>query len=225
MHRKAYVWPIIGLWVGCCLGVLVVLHVLPFGKGPKTPFVVCRPSAPAQAYHDSTEPVVLLWGNSLLFDYHWYGLEASIVNCAHQGQIAVDAAPKTRFLPQVMPDLIVVAFGSVEALRASKGRQTLDLVGFEDGMADILDQITHKWPEAKVLVNSTPGFADVGILHENDVQNLNVVIERLAFNSGAQYLSIQSLLKDASNPSYDGVHISPKAYYLWEAAIHEILGQ
>lgn len=202
----------LGMWVG-----MQKAHNVPAEK------VTCRPTTPEHAYAQTEKPVLLLWGNSLLFDNDWESTGGAIVNCARQGQTAAAAAPRTAHLPGPEPAVILLAFGSVEAFHASNGAYTLDIKAFGTAMAGILKDLSRRWPKADVIVTSIPAFASIGRLQHTDVQALNSQIAALASQKGIRYLDLSEVLQKHPAPSYDGVHLSPGAYSFWEAEIKGML--
>lgn len=218
-----YIWPLGALVLGLGIGALGMWQAMQDARGMSSNQVTCRPTTPERAFAGTEKPVLLLWGNSLLFDNDWQSTSGAIVNCARQGQTAVAAVPRTALLPGPKPDAILVAFGSVEAFHASNGGRTLDIDAFRSAMTDILDDVSRRWPTADVIVTSTPAFSTIGTLRRADVATLNTELTAVASRIGAGYLDLSRVLQEHPTPSYDGVHVSPGAYALWEAEIRDML--
>ncbi len=187
----------------------------------------CTPSAPQVVTARAEGPVVLFWGNSLLHDHQWRIGGATSVNCAVQGLTAAAAAPLVPSLPNVAPDAIVLAFGSVELVRASKGVAS-DANAIAKAVRANLAALKARWPLAMIVLSSAPAFAQQGgdgIIDLDEAEALNGVLSLIAGEAaGVSYFEMRTLY-DASRPelpaaaTYDGVHLTGQAYARWEAAL------
>lgn len=207
MVSKPLVWVCIGLVLGVLLGV-VGSQVLGPEPRPQTA-LTCRPTLPAQALADTSEPTLLLWGNSLLFDHDWTETGHLPVNCARQGQTAAAALPLTAALPPVAPDMVLLAFGSVETFLATRDGHAVDHAAFARDMQAIVAEITTRWPEARVIAAGLPGFQDSA-----------PALSRAVAASGAEFLDLERVLAGlGTEASYDGIHLTRRAYEAWEQAL------
>lgn len=215
MRVRAYISAALALCLALGGGVLIGRWSPPAW----TAEITCRPTLPAQAYRETQDPVLLLWGNSLLFDHHWTGTDMAVVNCARQGQTAQAAQARTARLPGPAPDTILLAFGSVEAVRGDT-----DLAGFETAVAAITAELGARWPEARLLMASVPIFPEMpgaGAITPQSVRALNAILARQAAAAEARFIDLDrtfATLSDSAT-SYDGVHLTAAAYGAWETAI------
>ena len=184
----------------------------------------CTPSAPQIVTAGAEGPVVLFWGNSLLHDHQWRLGGATSVNCAVQGLTAAAAAPMVPSLPDVAPDAIVLAFGSVELIRAGRGA-AMDANAFAQAVGANTAALKARWPQAVIVLTSAPAFADQGVGIDPDAAAaLNGVLSHLADEGGHSYFEMSALYDTSGRElpgaaTYDGVHLAGPAYARWEAAL------
>lgn len=191
----------------------------------------CTPSAPEIIAGSTDLPVVLFWGNSLLHDHHWRIDGAVSVNCAMQGLTAAAAAPVIPSLPDVDPDVVVLAFGSVELVRAGKGDAFSGEV-FAKAVAANISAMNVRWPRVRVVLTSAPSFSELGADEQRDLAEaaaLNSVLSRIADEDDSLSYFEMSALYETGSPqlpgeaTYDGVHLTQGAYQLWQAALNRHL--
>jgi hypothetical protein len=193
--------------------------------------VVCRPSLPALYGAHDARPVLLMLGNSLLFDADWSLPGIASVNCARQGLVARDAAPLVPRLPNMDPAAILLGFGTVEAYRALLTGQPADPVAFEAAMTDLIGGLQARWPEAHVLVSGAPfpgtGGATPILVRQTDLAALNLVLAKVAERAGARFLDTGELplvrAGRAEAITYDGLHLTDAVYDQWRAMVADAL--
>lgn len=218
--RRLGVPALLGAFVlGAALGI-VADRMLPPWSEPPVGTVTCRPTSPETALADHDDGILLLWGNSLLFDNGWSDVGMAPVNCARQGMTAAVALPLTAALPGPPPDRILLAFGSVEAARAAQGAKGVDTASFSDAMSGILSGLALRWPEAEIIVASVPDFG-AGALRPRDTAMLNEVLADLARQGGEVFVDLDALFGQSPPATYDGVHVTPAAYRRWEAHLRD----
>lgn len=210
--------------LGSLIGVTVAARAV-FAPWQPLQSVACRPSFPDRALGDYDGPVLLLWGNSLLFDNGWRDTGAEPVNCARQGLTAAQALRLTDDLPGPAPDTILVAFGSVEAVAATQADATVDAASFGAAVAAIISRLSARWPRARILLASVPNFTKQGELRPEHTELLNAELAGVAGAAGANLLDLSAIYRNDPAASYDGVHIAPRAYGKWEEAIRDIQGR
>lgn len=203
------------------LGIAVLVGMM-HRRTPEPAYVTCRPTAPGLAAMRTSAPVVLLWGNSLLFDAPWAGQSFFPINCAHQGMTAEVAVKRTELLPDIAVDAIVLAFGSVELIREAD----IDTTRFAGTVAAIRNQLADRYGPVPIIVSgvpSTPLAEPVwGYLTPGDGVRINRALREL---DGAVYLDLSRALADVPSPSqtYDGIHLTAESYMAWEQAIMEMM--
>lgn len=181
---------------------------------PPPTTVTCRPTAPAVATQDSTVPVVLFWGNSLLFDHGWQDPNFVAVNCAQQGMTAADALRRTTQLPTLPADAILIAFGSVELARSKTPTPAM----FMEDVAAIVALLRSRHPNARIWLSGVPSTSySPSEWHYTPTQALlfNTVLQEI---TGTEYMDLSDVLRrDVSDPhNYDGIHLSAPSYAAWQ---------
>jgi hypothetical protein len=183
---------------------------------------VCRPSAPQRAADHAGTPILLFLGNSLIFDHGWRIKGATAVNCARQGLVARDAPALIEALPEMMPAMVVLGFGSVEALRAAgQGDTPVDPAGFGLAVRDVTGAVRARWPGATIVWLTVPEPGP-GPIRSDDVGALNAVLAAVAAADPAVTLldvNHPPLAGPAGPVSYDGVHLAEAVYAGWERAL------
>ncbi len=214
-------------WAGIAAALLFsAIRLLPANQPTATPVqLACRPSAPAIAAERSNDPVLLLFGNSLLFDHGWSVPGYFPVNCARQGLTARDGQGSLALLPDVAPTAVIIAFGSVEAFRATERKSAVASGPFDEALRGVVEHLAERWPDAALLVSNVPATYGLG---QADVLALNASITQAItpLDSSARLLDLDKALagQQARDVSYDGVHLTPFAYDLWTKAIRDVLG-
>jgi lysophospholipase L1-like esterase len=193
-----------------------------FAPDAQPPRLICRPSAPALAGGQS----VLLFGNSQLHDGDWHFPGALAVNCAQQGLTLRAGLALMPDLPPITPDAIIIAFGAVEALQAAARNAMPDGAAFAQDMTALLVYLRARWPDAVLIVSAVPPMRP-NLLppHLQDaarINGINAAIMRAT--TGVVWVNpADSLAMDvgglAPTMTYDGVHLTPAAYELWQAQI------
>lgn len=208
------------LLVGAALGGAVV------GRMTANPaaFVdtlICRPSKPHVAYADANGPVVLMWGNSLLFDHDWVSLPGDVVNCARQGMTAARAQGLTTQLPAISPSHVLLAFGSVEAFRAGHIGEPVVPRDIAGAVGSIAGDIAARWPDAQIVLTHVPDFQSLPI-RSADVAAINEALNGI---SDVHLLDLNAAFGNADRPrlSHDGVHPGQQAYAYWETALRGMM--
>lgn len=216
--RRVWLYFASGIALGIILGAAGGL------TWPHTPAqlgLTCRPTLPDRALGPQDRPILLLWGNSLLFDHDWTQTGTVPVNCARQGQTAQAATPLTPALPEIAPDRVLLAFGSVEAFIAARDGRPVDLEGFETALTQITEALATRWPEAEMILASVP-FGAGGVLRLEDAGALNDRITARAVEMGAGVIDLDDILSGLpQGGSYDGVHLTRAGYAAWDAALGE----
>ena len=185
--------------------------------------LVCRPSEPQRAAKHAQAPIVLLWGNSLLFDHSW-DADGNLfpVNCAVQGMTAKEAVGQTHLLPDIQAAAILVAFGTVELVR-----QDTPLSVFKAAMEHTIHMLQSQYPDALIMVATIPQTRP-----SQPQWQYNTEYDSYAFNEilieleGARIVDISSLISILSprKQTYDGAHLTNESYKLWENALLEAVG-
>lgn len=177
----------------------------------------CRPSAPRVAAEVTERPIILFWGNSLLFDHSWDDTAFFAVNCASQGMTAGGARKLTQYLPDLEVDAIVVAFGSVELVRAGDEKNE----SFKADMASIVSQLSLQYPNSIIWLFGVP-------VTQNEEpawvyaksQMPQVMNEMLSSLDGAIFFDLSNILKNIGvRHTYDGVHLTARSYAAWQSVI------
>jgi hypothetical protein len=185
----------------------------------------CRPSLPVQASAQDKRPVVLLLGNSLIFDHNWRLPGFSTVICARQG-LTLDAA--LPLLPQQLdrmallnPVQIIIGFGSVELIRAAHTNTAPDLARFETDAQTLVDDLNARWPNAALRWISVPGLSDeTSPAHWPDPAHIVQMNTALRARLGPDLLDTDAAISlPPAEASYDGVHLSALAYGRLETAL------
>ncbi len=222
--------------IAALLGAALVLTLFwPRAMAPNAPGLTCRPSAPALVAEHTGQPALLIFGNSLLFDHGWRVPGFLPVNCARQGLTAAEALPLMAGFGDLMPEAILLGFGSVEALRAVLTETVVapDIFGAE--MDRLLSEMQARWPEVPIHLASVPIWtksADTppALLHQTDAEALNAELAGLANARTHVFLFDLSELPsvdpaDWNRGTYDGVHLTPAVYRDWEAALAQRLAR
>lgn len=200
-------------------------------EAPARPALSCTPSAPRIVVKAADAPVVLFWGNSLLHDHQWEIAGAVSVNCAMQGLTASAAASIAPSLPDVDPNEIVLAFGSVELIRSARGA-TLAVPEFVDAVAANVASLQNKWPGAQITLTAAPFFSGVGpeaLISIIEARILNDALASLAARTdGVAYFDLSGLYNTdgpdlPARATYDGVHLTGAAYQRWQSALEQFL--
>lgn len=167
---------------------------------------------------------VLMLGNSLLHDFDWPLPEVQVFNCAKQGQTLGEFISRWRkaSLPLEKPDVVVIAFGTVEVIRAEKERRHL-----QDFMAlypDFLTNLRQRWPESRLIVNLlpdiNPDLYGQPHLDLSAIDQLNQFIRQSTTCSACQVIDVPQLLLQGEGGfdetlTYDGVHLTEYGYSKW----------
>lgn len=203
--------------LGLCAG-LALWALWPQTPPARGPDVTCRPSGPQTALAGAERPVLLLWGNSLLFDHDWTNGPYLPVNCAQQGQTLSAALPRTPALPQMPVDVILLAFGSVELIRPDP----IDMDTFRTELDQMLHLLRARYPQARIVLAGVPfgGPASDPWVYQ-DRRELNAINQALITENRAGFLDLSALLDAAGEAAqhYDGVHLTHESYRIWEAAL------
>jgi hypothetical protein len=196
----------------CCIaGAFAAGRHLPDRTAPRPP--VCRPSDPPAylARHSGTR--LLLVGNSLLFDRDWILPDVAVVNCARQGQTAAAALGTAAALPDMAPAIVLLGFGSVEALRAANAGRAVLPDGFARDMEALVAALRRRWPAAAILLMTVPNPPGTARTRAADARALNAVLGRLADADAAiRIVDINALPAMRAAGLYDGLHPSRAVY-------------
>lgn len=174
---------------------------------------------------------VLLLGNSLLHDFHWPLPEARVLNCAKQGQTLGEFMARWRVsAPLEQPDVVVIAFGTVEVIRAEQNAQHLQ--EFMALYPEFLTDLRKRWPAARLVVNLLPdinrnlfGRPNLDIAA---IDQLNRFIHQSTNCQGCRVINLPDVLKLGESGfdetlTYDGVHLTERAYGKWLATLTQTL--
>lgn len=196
----------------------------------------CNRSAPApldcRLLNPSGTTQVLMLGNSLLHDFDWSLPAAQVFNCAKQGQTLNEfrARWRTGSLPLEQPDVVVMAFGTVEVIRAE--REPRHLQEFMASYPGFLADLRQRWPEARLVVNLLPEINRelFGRPHLDiaAIDQLNRFIRQSTTCGGCQVIDLPEVLTRGESGfdetlTYDGVHLTAQAYDQWRDALARIL--
>lgn len=190
----------------------------PRTDAPAPPSVTCRPSHPPQALAEAPEPVVLLWGNSLLFDHSWDSAGFVAVNCARQGMTLADALLASSALPQMRLEAILLTFGSVELIRPGP----IDTNAWAQDMTTLVTNLRARYPQARILATTIPtGTRADTPWRYADRPELVAMNTALLDLLEADTLDLSALLDSAgvTRQHYDGVHLSRESYRFWTAEL------
>lgn len=224
--------PALCLAVGAGIGGALFGPSWPLGWPLASARPICRPSAAplAATLHDG--PVALLFGNSQLYDGDWRLGPALAVNCARQGLTAAEGLAMVAALPPVDPDLILLGFGAVEALRGA------DPTRFAESYGALVDALQARWPQARLVAMTVPPMRPGGgAVHRSAagpgaaaaVAPLSAAIRAEAARRGLPVLDAAAALGVADAPpsetlSHDGVHLSGEGYARLSAALRAAIG-
>lgn len=178
-----------------------------WSEPPVPPRLACRPSDPVAAVAGREEPVILYLGNSIVFDHPWDIPGTQPVNCARQG-LRADAMPLDQ-LPAVTPALIVVGFGTVELVQATRAGAPADGPAFAAALSRLFDHLAARYPGAPVLVLEPP---------EGDF----AAADRSALIRAARPLA-PAWAEAGPTRTYDGIHLTPGSYAAWRTEIAQTL--
>jgi lysophospholipase L1-like esterase len=192
---------------------------------------LCRPSAPALAAARHDGPVVLMLGNSQIFDGNWDLGPSLVINCARQGQTAEAALRTVSALPELDADAIVLGFGAVEAIRDGRA---IDPDAFRNRMEALIGSLRARWPAARLLVATVPPMRsdllpDRYRAASEAVTPLSAALRALAGGRSGIRISdpARVMATDAGGlsaaMSHDGIHLTPAAYALWSREMTELL--
>ena len=196
--------------------------------------LTCRPSAPELLAAQDPRPVLLAFGNSLIFDNDWRMPNYLVVNCARQGLVVRQAQNLLDDLPDVAPTTLLMGFGSVEAIRATLLNAPLDDTDFEVAMAQTLDTLQNRWPDTVIVLASVPAWKPDRqfsiIVAQSDAAALNVALRNaVQGRPNVTFLDLSQLPSGTSDTralwSYDGRHLLPAVYREWEDALRKVLTQ
>jgi len=209
---------LIGVLLGIGIALTLWIYVL---RPPEKPRAICRPSLPEKAIEQSDVPVVLFWGNSLLFDHGWTDEAFFSVNCARQGTTAARGRFLTPALPQLSVDAILVAFGSVELAHGGAPDS------FENDMREIITLLRSQYPNSKIWLSGVPYTKDtVPPWVYADTIGPSQINEILINIEGTFFFDLTGALQpiDASMQTYDGVHLTLESYMRWQNEFSRIFG-
>ena len=185
----------------------------------------CTPSAPQIIASSANTPTVLFWGNSLLHDHDWRFPSRTSINCAVQGLPASAAAPMVATLPEIGPSEVVIAFGSVELVRAGAKGAPVNENDFAQAVSQNIAALKNRWPQARLILSSAPSFDANTKIDPIEAQIVNAALARIADDDAkVSFFEMSKLYPsdDAQLPgkaTYDGVHLTRDAYKLWQAAL------
>lgn len=211
---------------GCLIGSLATVlsmtgvQLLRAPVVPETAALTCRPSLPADALQDADRPVVLFWGNSLLFDHSWDHPSFKAVNCARQGLTLDAALPLMQSLPEIAPNAVLLAFGSVELIRPGP----IDLHRWQADLDKMLNHLQTHYPDTLVILSTIPTVQDSAsgwrYGTRPELAGMNAILTATA---DTDVINLAKTLERAGiNPQhYDGVHLREQSYRAWETALAE----
>ncbi len=171
-------------------------------------------------------------GNSLLHDFNWPLPNAQVFNCAKQGQTLDEFIKRWRraYLPLEQPDVVVIAFGTVEVIRAEREQQYL--LDFMRLYPDFLAELQQRWPASRLVVNLipdiNPDLYGQPHLDISAIAQLNQFIRRSTTCSACQVIDLPQLLLHGEEVfgetlTYDGVHLTEYGYRKWLNSLTYIL--
>lgn len=209
---------LIGVLLGIGIALTLWIYVL---RPPEKPRAICRPSLPEKAIEQSDLPVVLFWGNSLLFDHGWTDEAFFSVNCARQGITAARGRFLTPALPVLSVDAILVAFGSVELAHGSVPDS------FENDMREIATQLRSQYPNSSIWLSGIPNTKDTSPPWVYaDTEGAVQINEILVGIEGTSFFDLTDAIQsvDAARQTYDGVHLTSESYTRWQIKFSSMLG-
>lgn len=202
-----------------------VLIAVAIGCSRSAPPLDCRVDNPA----GTTK--VLMFGNSLLHDFDWPMADMRVHNCARQGQTLAEFMARWRAAaPLDQPDVVVIAFGTVEVIRAEQNAQHLQ--EFMALYPEFLTDLRKRWPAARLVVNLLPdinrnlfGRPNLDIAA---IDQLNRFIRQSTNCQGCLVINLPDVLKRDERGfdetlTYDGVHLTERAYGKWLARLKQTL--
>lgn len=178
--------------------------------------------------HQAGARNIWLLGNSLLHDFHWPLNDATVVNCAKRGHTVHEFLSRWNMtqLPTESPEYVVIAFGTVEVIRAEQDSRYIR--EFMTYYPQLLTDLQSRWPTAKIIVNLLPDInTQLFGRPDLDLQNIEILNQFIAQNSQCPTCNIidvgEILLRDEESFSeqitYDGVHFTEYAYKKWLAEL------
>ena len=199
-----------------CVATGFVLGRLSAPAPPDSAQMVCRPSAPALATAQRTDPVMLFYGNSLIHDHDWDIPDRQNVNCARQGLSLQQGVRLAKDLPEIAPQQIVLGFGSVELLRSRLSGTAPDVEAFETHANALVRHLSDRWPEARIIWITVPQIGD-----DDDIRHARALSAAApAKISNLDCLNIDAALSLSSkSTSYDRLHLTAAAYTYLEQAL------
>lgn len=93
----------------------------------------------------------------------------------------------------------------------------------------IINEIKSRLPESDLYIQSVlPVRNDYSLVNNNQIDELNSSIEKLAKDNGVFYLDVATRLKDekgglADNYTVDGIHLTGPAYIIWSEMLSEYI--
>lgn len=189
----------------------------------------CSVSTSASAHSNSRQ--IIFIGNSLLHDNDWSIKEFSIINCAQQGLTLEKFLSSYTGNNDFDPELVVVAFGTVEAIRqqsvANYARSS-----FLQDLANLNRWLNSNWPKSRIVVTAVPPinnqiFKKV-IVETRLVEQINFDIATQFQKSADEWVDLRDFLDTnehglTKDMTYDGVHLTNLAYKLWNAKLEQIV--
>lgn len=209
-----------GILAGCAGAVLTALAFFTF-QTAEAERVTCRPSHPALAMATDPRPVVLFWGNSLLFDHGWDHPGFAAVNCARQGLTVTAALSLVQGLPDLEPEAVVLAFGSVELIRPGP----IDLDRWQADITAMRMALRARYPKARVILSTIPtGPSDWRYGAREELAQMNTALRQLPETETFELAEVFAAAEIAL-PHYDGVHLNLPSYRAWTAALAAQIAQ
>lgn len=198
--------------VSAVVGAAIALLLAPQPLSSNQSSLACRPSAPEMVPRN-TDAIVLYFGNSLVFDHDWTIDGTQPVNCGQQGLTALKFLSLP--MPNIVPDVVVLGFGTVEMARAASNGETADAKEFSESMESTLERVLDAYPSSSLMILLPPALGDP--FASSDHEPFQDQLRRIAREQEA------SVASSPGSTTYDGVHLNTESYAPWREQIADLV--
>jgi lysophospholipase L1-like esterase len=169
---------------------------------------------------------ILFAGDSLIEYFDWQGRfpEHKAANHGVAGESVEGLRTRVCRIRDACPeaDLIFIMSGI--------NNLAMEDLDFFKSYRVILKELNSFYPDARIFINSILPTA-VSFISEDTIRQANSYLNKLAADSGVEYLNIYSRFVDTNGKPIreylleDGVHLSSHGYTVWSGAIEEIISR
>jgi lysophospholipase L1-like esterase len=168
---------------------------------------------------------ILFMGDSLIEYFDWQSRfpEHKVSNHGAAGESVEGLRSRVGRIRDACPeaDLIFIMSGI--------NNLAMEDLDFFESYRVILKELSSFYPNARIFINSLLPTA-VSFISDDTIRRANSYLNKLAADSGVEYLNIYSRFIDAKGTirEYlleDGVHLSSHGYKVWAGAIEEVISR